>query len=118
MTKGSWTDLGAHGRKRLLPFFAGTQVARIDVQMVRAWRGEMVELVENGDISAKTVNNSRTALLGCLRMAVADRLLPANPVLEVKPLPVDRVEPEYLRVKQVPVYLDAAPGTTGRWLRC
>lgn len=109
MTKGSWTDLGAHGRKRLLPFFAGTQVARIDVQMVRAWRGEMVELVENGDISAKTVNNSRTALLGCLRMAVADRLLPANPVLEVKPLPVDRVEPEYLRVKQVPVYLDAAP---------
>jgi integrase len=109
MTHGSWVNLGGDGRKRLLPFFGEYPLARIDVALVREWRAEMVEAVENGDLSAKTVNNTRVALLGCLKMAMNDGLIAGNPVLNVKPLPVKRTEPKYLKVKQIPVYLDAAP---------
>lgn len=109
MTRGSWDDLRGHGRKRLLPYFGELQVARIDVAAVREWRAEMAELVEHGDLAAKTINNSRVALLGCLGMAAQDGLLSANPVLSVRPLAVEHHEPVYLRVEQIPVYLDAAP---------
>jgi integrase len=109
MTRGSWADLRTHGRRRLVPWFGDMLVPRVDVATIRDWRTDMVELVENGDISAKTVNNARVALLGCLGMAAAEGLLPANPVVSVKPLAVEVRERQFLRVEQIPVYLDAAP---------
>ena len=89
MTHGSWEDVRAHGTKRLLPFFTGVQLCRIDVASVREWRAEMLEAVEAGEWAPKTVNNARIALLGCLRMAVADGLMAHNPVLDVRPLTIE-----------------------------
>lgn len=109
ITPGAWTNLRGDGRRRLLPYFGDWPVSRIDVTAVREWRAEMVEHVENGDLSAKTVNNTRDSLRGCLKQATAEGLIPANPVLEVKPLATEQTEPEYLRTAQIPVYLDACP---------
>jgi hypothetical protein len=61
----------AHGSKRLLPCFGELQMTRIDVTAVRDWRAQMLEAVEAGEWAAKTINNARIALLGCLRIAAA-----------------------------------------------
>lgn len=107
MTVGSWEDVRAHGTKRLLPYFGELQIGRIDVAAVRAWRASMHEAVEAGECSPKTANNARIALLGCCRMAVEDGLLAHNPVLDVRPLAVERSERPFLRLAQIDDYLDA-----------
>src|SRR4051812_26151476 len=109
MTKGSWEDVRAHGTKRLLPFFSGMQMSQIVVDTVREWRAVMHEAVEAGEYAPKTINNARIALLGCCRMAVADRLMAHNPVLDVKPLPIEFTERPYLRLCQINRYIDACP---------
>jgi integrase len=106
MTHGSWEDVRIHGTKRLLPYFGELQMTRIDVTAVRDWRAVMLESVEAGEWAAKTINNARIALLGCLRMAVEDGLMAHNPVLDVKPLPVEFTERPYLRLAQINEYLD------------
>ena len=117
MTRGSWEDLRAHGTKRLLPFFSGMQMSRINVDTVREWRATMHEAVEAGEWAPKTINNARVALLGCFRMAVADRLMAHNPVLDVKPLPIDFTERPYLRLARSTTTSTPARRTTGRWPR-
>jgi integrase len=107
MTRGSWEDVRAHGSKRLLPFFTGMPLSKIDVTVVRDWRAEMLEAVDAGEWAAKTINNARIALLGAFRMAVADGLVTHNPVLEVRPLPIEFAERPYLRLAQINQYLDA-----------
>jgi integrase len=106
MTPGSWEDLSAHGKLRLVPHFGGTLLSRIDVPAVRDWRSVMYELVEAGEISAKTVNNSRVALRGCFKMAVADRKMNFNPVADVEPLDVTRVERPFIKIARIGDYLD------------
>jgi integrase len=108
ITPGSWEDLRGHGNRRLLPFFGDRLVARIDVDLIREWRAQMLDDVEADLISPKTINNSRMALLGCLGMATADGLLAGNPVLAVKPLAIERLEPDYLRRGEIAAYLDSA----------
>ncbi len=116
MTRGSWDDLRAHGDKRLLPFFSGMQLSRIGVDTVRECRATMHEAVEAGEWAPKTINNARIGLLGCFRMAVADRLMTHNPVLDVKPLPVDFSERPYLPIAQINAPSMPAHRTTDRWL--
>jgi hypothetical protein len=62
LTKGSIADLESHGRKRLLPAFASTPIARVDEAAVRRWLAEMVKSVGAGEVSPKTINNARTCL--------------------------------------------------------
>lgn len=111
ITARSWDDLRAHGTKRLLPFFGPMLLGRITVQTVHDWRSLMYEHVEAGDIAPKTVNNARVALMGCFKAAVAARppLMAYNPASEVRPLRVERQEPKYLKLAEIPVYLGAAP---------
>lgn len=106
MTRGSWDDLRAHGDTRLLPFSAGMQLNRIGVGTVREWRATMHECVEAGEWAPKTINNARITL-GCFRMAVADRLMAYDPVLDVKPLLIEFTERPYLQIAQLNGYLDA-----------
>jgi integrase len=108
MTAGSWEDVRAHGNQRLLPYFTGMQMGKISVPVVRDWRALMLESVEAGEWAPKTINNARIALLGCCRMAVEDGLMVHNPVLNVRPLPVDFAERPYLRLAQINDYIDAA----------
>jgi integrase len=107
MTRGSWEDVRAHGHKRLLPYFGELQMTKIDVATVRDWRAVMLEAVEAGEWAPKTINNARVALLGCCPMAVQDGLMAHNPVLDVKPLPIEFTERPYLRLAQINDYLDA-----------
>jgi hypothetical protein len=110
MTQGSWEDVRANGTKRLLPYFTGMQMGRIVVAVVRDWRAVMLESVEAGEWAPKTINNARIALLGCCRMAVEDALMAHNPVLNVRPLPIDFTERPYLRLAQINDYIDACGG--------
>ncbi len=107
LTKGSTADLESHGRKRLLPAFGGTPIARVDEAAVRRWMAEMVKSVEAGEVSPKTINNARTCLSVALNEACRRGLVPRNPCAHVPALPVERTELDYLRLDEIPQYLEA-----------
>ena len=107
VTEGSMVDLETHGRKRLLPTFGATPIARLDERAVRRWMAAMVKRVEAGEISAKTVNNARTCLSVALNEACRLGLIPRNPCASVPALPVHRTELDYLRLNEIEPYLDA-----------
>ena len=67
----------------------------------------MSELVADGELSAKTVNNARTCLSMTLGEAVRRRHLTQNPCRYVPELPVERAEIDYLRPEEIERYLDA-----------
>ena len=90
VTAGTLQDYKTHGRKRLLPWFGELRLAAIDEDRVREWIGEMSELVADGELSAKTVNNARTCLSMTLGEAVRRRHLTQNPCRYVPELPVER----------------------------
>jgi len=69
MTAGSHQDLLTHGRKHLLPYFASLRLSEIDEESVRDWLATMARQVEEGELSAKTVNNARTCLSVALNEA-------------------------------------------------
>ena len=79
VTAGTLQDYTTHGRKRLLPWFGELRLAAIDEDRVRDWLAQMAELVADGELSAKTVNNARTCLSMTLGEAVRRRHIPQNP---------------------------------------
>lgn len=115
MTRGSHTDLATHGRKRLVPCFGGLPLSKINEDHVRDWLGLMVELVDAGDLSSKTVNNARTCLSVALNDAVRRGLMPRNPCASVPALPLERGEIEYLRWRRSNRTSTDVPATTGNW---
>ena len=110
LTKGGYQDMETHGRLRLLPFLGPKRLSAFDEDLVRWWMAEMVKLVQSDDpknrLAPKTVNNSRTWLSVALGEAVRRKLLPQNPCEWVKPLPLDKVEIDYLRLAEIDRYLD------------
>lgn len=113
LTKGGYEDMETHGRLRLLPFFGPHRLSTIDEDLVRAWLTRMVALTASTDpskrIAPKTVNNARTWLSVALGEAVRKKLLPSNPCEWVKPLPVEKVEIDYLKLAEIDHYLQACP---------
>ena len=107
LTTGSFADFEAHGRKRLLPTFSTVPLTRIDEDLVRAWLATMAELVDAGDISAKTTNNARTCLSVALNDACRRGLIARNPCAAVPPLPLNRRELDYLRLNEIEPYVSA-----------
>src|SRR5207248_8531078 len=79
----------------------------IAVDDVREFVAELAETVEAGELAAKTVNNALGTLVVCLNSAVVDGLLPVNPALRVQRLPPAHIERDYLRLDEIPRYLDA-----------
>ncbi len=69
----------AAGERRLKPYFGPMRLSAIDVQAVRNFAAEMVELVEAGELAPKTVNNTLSCLSTCLKDAVALHKIPSNP---------------------------------------
>jgi integrase len=110
LTTGALEDLESHGRIRLIPFFANSELATIDERDVREWLAHMYEDVETGELSAKTVNNARTWLAVVFNEAVRRRLMPRNPCKAVPRLPYVTPELDYLRVAEIDRYLDACAG--------
>jgi integrase len=107
VTAGTLQDYATQGRKRLLPWFGELKLAAVDEDRVRDWLAEMAELVADGELSAKTVNNARTCLSMTLGEAVRRRHIAQNPCRWVPELPVERTEIDYLRLDEIEPYLDA-----------
>ena len=107
VTAGTLQDYATQGRKRLLPWFGELRLAAIDEDRVRGWLAEMAELVDAGELNAKTVNNARTCLSMTLGEAVRRGKLAHNPCRYVPELPVERPELDYLRLDEIERYLDS-----------
>jgi hypothetical protein len=75
-SKGTRDGYRAAGERRLKPFFGLMRLSAIDVQIVRNFAAEMVELVEAGELAPKTVNNTLSCLSTCLKDPVALHKVP------------------------------------------
>ncbi len=104
---GTWTGYEIHGRLRLLPPFRDRPIGELSVDDIRGFVAGLAEEVGAGEIAAKTVNNALVTLVVCLNDAVQDKLLVANPALRVQRLPPAHIEREYLRLHEIPRYLDS-----------
>jgi integrase len=104
---GTWTGYEIAGRKRLVPAFGARSLGELSVDQIREFVAELAEEVEAGELSAKTVNNALGTLVVCLNSAVDDGLLAVNPALRVQRLPPAHIERDYLRLDEIPRYLDA-----------
>jgi integrase len=105
----AWRAYDVDGRKRLLPAFANTSLDRLDGDQIRGWMDEQAEAVEAQEVAAKTINNTLGTLVVCLNAAVKDRLIANNPALGVERLPPAHIEQDYLRLHEIPLYLDCCP---------
>jgi hypothetical protein len=112
VTAGTLQDYATQGRKRLLPWFGELRLAAIDEDRVRAWLGDMAELVDAGEFNAKTVNNARTCLSMTLGEAVRRGHLAHNPCQYVPALPAERPELDYLRLAESSATSAPASSTT------
>ena len=104
---GTWSGYEIVGRKRLLPAFGARPLGELSIEDVREFVAELAEDVKAGELAAKTVNNALGTLVVCLNSAVDDGLLRVNPALRVQRLPPAHLEREYLRLDEIPRYLDA-----------
>jgi integrase len=102
----SWRAYDVDGRKRLLPEFKDVRLDRLDVEHVRVWMERQGEAVEAGSVAAKTVNNTLGTFVVCLNAAVKDRVIASNPALGIERLPPAHIEHDYLRLHEIPLYLD------------
>ena len=100
----------AAGERRLQPFFGLMRLSAIDVQIVRSFVAELVELVEAGELAPKTVNNTLSCLSTCLKDAVAPHKIPSNPCEHIAHLPESHLERDWLRRGEIPLYLEACSG--------
>ena len=103
----AWRAYEVDGRKRLLPEFEDVRLDKLDIELVRAWMDEQGERVEAEEVAAKTINNTLGTLVVCLNAAVKDRVIASNPALGIERLPPAHIEHDYLRLHEIPLYLDA-----------
>lgn len=103
----AWRAYDVDGRIRLLPAFEDARLDKINVEQVRSWMEQQAEAVEAGETAPKTVNNALGTLVVCLNAAVKDRVIASNPAVGVDRLPRAHVERHYLRLQEIPLYLDA-----------
>ena len=104
---GTWQAYERDGRLRLLPALGPVGLGRLDGEHVRGLMDEWVEAMEADGLAPKTINNTLGTLVVCLNDAVEDGLIVANPALRVRRLPPGHIEREYLRLHEIPAYLDA-----------
>jgi integrase len=104
---GTWAAYERDGRLRLLPTLGELQVGRLDVERVRDLMAGWTEDTEADELAPKTINNTLGTLVVCLNDAVEDGLIAANPAARVKRLPPAHLEREYLRMHEIPIYLDS-----------
>jgi integrase len=107
VTAGTLQDYATHGTKRLLPWFGELRLTAVDEDRVRDWLADMAELVDAGELSAKTVNNARVCLSMALGEAARRGLIVRNSCELVAGLPVERTELDYLRLSEIERYLEA-----------
>jgi integrase len=107
LEEGTWGAYERDGRLRLLPALGDLPLGRLEVDAVRDAMDLWIEELEAERIAPKTINNSLGTLVVCLNSAVEDGLIATNPALRVKRLPSAHIEREYLRLGEIPLYLDS-----------
>jgi integrase len=103
----TWRAYEVDGRYRLLPVLGLIPLGRIGVEDVRGLVAELADQVAAEEVAAKTVNNTLGTLVVCLNAAVEDGLIATNPAMRVGRLPAAHIEREYLRLREIPRYLDS-----------
>jgi integrase len=111
LESGTWHAYERDGRLRLLPTLSSVSLSHLGVEHVRQLMDHWVQSVEGQELSPSTVNNSLGVLVVCLNAAVEDGLIAANPALRVPRLPARHTEREYLRLHEIPLYLDSCSPT-------
>jgi integrase len=107
---GTYRDYRVHGDKRLKPFFGAMKPAAVTPSDVRRY---VAALVREGDLSPKTINNSLAVLRVFFAHLEEDGDVVRNPARsspgarERIKLPAAHREMDYLRVDEIPRYLDA-----------
>ena len=91
--------------KYLLPAFGTHPVARIDRQMIQK---EMNTWATSG-LSIFSVRNHRQVLREVLSLAVADRVLAFNPVIDVKSPKLPKAQPKFMSPEQFHFLLNEIP---------
>ncbi|MBV9819129.1 MAG: tyrosine-type recombinase/integrase family protein [Solirubrobacterales bacterium] len=110
LESGTWSGYEIAGRTRLVPTFGRLPLGELSVDAIRDFVAELAGDVEAGELAAKTVNNALGILVVCLNSAVEDGVLAVNPALRVQRLPPAHIEREYLRLDEIPRYLDSCSG--------
>jgi integrase len=107
---GTYRDYRVHGEKRLKPFFGAMKPAAITPSDVRRY---VAGQVNRGAISPKTINNSLAVLRVFFAHLEQDGDVLRNPARsspgarERIKLPAAHREMDYLRLDEIPRYLDA-----------
>jgi integrase len=105
---GTYRDYEIHGRLRLKPFFGTMKLSAITAAHVREY---VAGHAAAGRLSVRSINNSVIVLGVALAHAVDDGLIAANPAVarrgarERIRLPEAHREMDYLRLREIPVYL-------------
>ena len=100
---GTASDYEVHGRKRLAGF-RSTKLTKLSTPAVESW---LAQSAEEGRYAPKTMNNALAALVACLNDACRKGKIARNPAAGVQRLPAAHVERDYLRLDEIPRYLDA-----------
>jgi integrase len=96
-----------------VPVLGDVELGRLGLDHVRGAMEQWIEAMEVEELAPKTVNNSLGTLVVCLNTALEDGLIAANPAMRIKRLPPAHIEREYLRLEEIPVYLDACSAVYG-----
>jgi integrase len=107
LAKASVAAYTSDARMRLLPVLGEITLQAIDSTQIRDLADGLAQRVEASEISGKTVNNTLTTLTVCLNAAVEDGLIAANPAIGAPRFPRAHVERDYLRLHEIPVYLES-----------
>jgi len=104
---GTYTDYEIHGRKRLAAL-RPIRLTKLSTLTIESW---LADLTRSGEYAPKTINNALVALVACLNDATRKGKLPRNPAAGVQRLPARHSERPYLRVTDIPRYLNACPAS-------
>src|SRR5919202_338529 len=110
---GTHRDYRVHGERRLKPFFGAMRPAAVTPTDVRRY---VADLVAAGELSPKTINNSLAVLRVFFAHLVEDGDVARNPARNAPggreriKLPAAHREMDYLRLEEIPRYLEACDG--------
>jgi integrase len=107
LEEGTWGAYERDGRLRLLPALESVPLERLEVEHVHELMDVMTEAMEAEELAPKTINNTLGTLVVCLNAAVKEKRIVTNPALEVPKLPAAHIERDYLRLHEIPLYLDS-----------
>jgi integrase len=106
---GTDTDYDVHGRHRLASL-RSIKLTKLSTQTVESW---LAGLAAEKRWAPKTINNALATLVACSNDAARKGKLPRNSAARVQRLPAEHIERDYLRLHEIPAYLDGCEPAYG-----